>query len=102
MSNNGIYSKAVWIFISILGAFAIGYIALNRGETINAMWILTAATCVYAIGYRFYSLYIANKVLGVDSTRMTPAFRHNDGLDYIPTNKAILFGHIYKDFVNIL
>ncbi len=93
MSNNGIYSKSVWIFISMLGAFAIGYIALNRGETINAMWILTAATCVYAIGYRFYSLYIANKVLGVDSTRMTPAFRHNDGLDYIPTNKAILFGH---------
>jgi carbon starvation protein len=57
------------------------------------MWVLTASVCVYLIGYRFYSLYIADKVLKVDATRMTPAFRHNDGLDYVPTNKVILFGH---------
>lgn len=79
--------------MAILGAIALGYVALNRGETINAMWVLTAAVCVYLIGFRYYSLYIAEKVLKVDSTRMTPAFRHNDGLDYVPTNKVILFGH---------
>ncbi len=86
-------SRIIWIFVAILGAIAFGYIALNRGESINAMWVLTAAVCVYMIGYRFYSLYIADKVLKVDATRMTPAFRHNDGLDYVPTNKVILFGH---------
>lgn len=86
-------SKIAWVFVAILGAIAFGYIALNRGESINAMWVLTAAVCVYMIGYRFYSLYIADKVLKVDATRMTPAFRHNDGLDYVPTNKVILFGH---------
>ncbi len=86
-------SKIAWVFVAILGAIAFGYIALNRGESINAMWVLTASVCVYLIGYRFYSLYIADKVLKVDATRMTPAFRHNDGLDYVPTNKVILFGH---------
>ncbi len=86
-------TKIAWLFVAILGAFAFGYIALNRGESINAMWVLTASVCVYLIGYRFYSLYIADKVLKVDATRMTPAFRHNDGLDYVPTNKVILFGH---------
>ena len=86
-------SKIAWLFVAILGAIAFGYIALNRGESINAMWVLTASVCVYLIGYRFYSLYIAEKVLKVDGTRMTPAFRHNDGLDYVPTNKVILFGH---------
>ena len=86
-------SKLVWVLVAILGAVAFAYIALNRGETINAMWVLTAAVCVYFIAYRFYSLYIADKVLGADPTRMTPAFRHNDGLDYVPTNKLVLFGH---------
>ncbi len=86
-------SRIAWVFVAILGAIAFGYIALNRGESINAMWVLTASVCVYLIGYRFYSLYIADKVLKVDATRMTPAFRHNDGLDYVPTNKVILFGH---------
>lgn len=85
--------KIVWVFVAILGAIAFGYIALNRGETINAMWVLTASVCVYLIGYRFYSLFIAEKVLKADATRMTPAFRHNDGLDYVPTNKIVLFGH---------
>lgn len=94
MPNNSTTSaKIVWVFVAILGAIALGYVALNRGETINAMWVLTAAVCVYLIGFRYYSLYIADKVLKVDSTRMTPAFRHNDGLDYVPTNKVILFGH---------
>lgn len=93
VSNSSATEKVVWFFVAILGAIALGYVALNRGETINAMWVLTAAVCVYLIGYRYYSLYIANTVLKADSTRMTPAFRHNDGLDYVPTNKVILFGH---------
>jgi len=92
-TNTSASSRIAWLFVAILGAFAFGYIALNRGESINAMWVLTASVCVYLIGYRFYSLYIAEKVLKVDATRMTPAFRHNDGLDYVPTNKVILFGH---------
>jgi len=92
-SDNTVATKVLWGFVAILGAIALGYIALNRGESINALWLLTASVCVYLIGYRYYSLYIAEKVLKVDSTRMTPAFRHNDGLDYVPTNKIVLFGH---------
>jgi len=91
--NSFIKQNIAWSFVALLGAIALGYIALNRGETINAMWILTAAVCVYMVAYRYYSLYISEKVLQADSTRMTPAFRHNDGLDYVPTNKVVLFGH---------
>ncbi|MHC5307140.1 pyruvate/proton symporter CstA [Bartonella sp. LJL80] len=79
--------------LAILGAFALGYIALNRGEAINAMWIVVAAVCVYLVAYRLYGLFISNTVLKADSTRMTPAYRRNDGLDYVPTDKNILFGH---------
>ena len=95
MSSNQLNpsNKLIWVLVAIIGAVAFGYVALNRGETINAMWVLTAAVCVYLIAYRFYSLYIADQVLQVDGTRMTPAFRHNDGLDYVPTNKVVLFGH---------
>lgn len=82
-----------WVLLALLGAFALGYIALNRGEQINALWIVVAAVCVYLIAYRYYGLYIAHKVLGVDATRMTPAVRYNDGLDYVPTDKKVLFGH---------
>ncbi len=92
-NTSTIQGKIGWLLVAILGAFAFGYIALRRGETINAMWLLTAAVCVYFIAYRFYSLFIQNKVLQADATRMTPAFRHNDGLDYVPTNKVVLFGH---------
>ncbi|WP_300753501.1 carbon starvation CstA family protein, partial [Janthinobacterium sp.] len=63
------------------------------GEPISAIWIVIAAVCVYLIAYRFYSLFIADKVLGLDARRMTPAFKHNDGLDHVPTNKYVLFGH---------
>jgi len=88
-----ITSMLGWIVLSIVGAFALGYIALKRGETINAIWIVAAAGCVYLIAYRFYSLYIATKVMGLDPTRQTPAYKYNDGLDYVPTNKNVLFGH---------
>ncbi|MGR7984317.1 carbon starvation CstA family protein, partial [Klebsiella pneumoniae] len=91
MNNSGKY--LIWALLSVIGAFALGYIALNRGEQINALWIVVAAVCVYLIAYRFYGLYIAKTVLGVDPTRMTPAVRHNDGLDYVPTDKKVLFGH---------
>ncbi len=91
MNNSGKY--LIWALLSVIGAFALGYIALNRGEQINALWIVVAAVCVYLIAYRFYGLYIAKTVLGVDTTRMTPAVRHNDGLDYVPTDKKVLFGH---------
>lgn len=79
--------------IAIVGAFSLGFIALNRDEPINAMWIVIAAVCIYFIAYRLYGIFILNSVLQADSTRMTPAFRHNDGLDYVPTDKHILYGH---------
>ncbi|CAM4242475.1 carbon starvation CstA family protein [Kerstersia similis] len=83
----------VWIMIAVLGAFALGTVALTRGETVNALWIVIAAVCVYLIAYRYYSRFIARNVFRLDATRMTPAWKHNDGLDYVPTNKHILFGH---------
>ncbi|EPL6453826.1 MULTISPECIES: pyruvate/proton symporter CstA [Providencia] len=83
----------IWIALALLGAFSLGYIALYRGEQINALWIVVAAVCIYLIAYRYYGLFIAKKVLQVDETRMTPAIRHNDGLDYVPTDKKVLFGH---------
>ena len=72
-------------------AFAV--IALNRGETINASWLVVVAVCTYLIAFRFYGTWIANKVYKVDGNRATPAVRHNDGLDYVPTNKYVLYGH---------
>jgi carbon starvation protein len=84
---------SVWLLVAIAGAGAIGMIALNRGETINAAWLVIAAVCVHLIAYRYYSLFIARSVMQLDARRPTPAFRHNDGLDYVPTNKYVLFGH---------
>ena len=86
-------SHAGWAALSLGGALALAYIALNRGESINAIWVVAAAVCVYLIAYRFYSLFIATKVLGLDPTRQTPAYKFNDGLDYVPTNRYVLFGH---------
>ena len=85
--------KLLWTLIAILGAVAFGIVALNRGEAVNAAWLVVAAVCVYFIGYRFYGLFVANRALGVDAARATPAYRHNDGLDYVPTNQYVLFGH---------
>jgi carbon starvation protein len=91
--NNGIKSKLLWAGIAALGAVSFGIVALSRGETISAAWLVIAALCIYFISYRFYALFIAEKVLGVDPTRQTPAYSHNDGLDYVPTNRYVLFGH---------
>jgi len=90
---NTLSNKLGWLLFSLTGAFALGVIALHHGEPIGAIWIVIAAVCVYIIAYRFYSLFIANRVLKLDSTRMTPAYKHNDGLDHVPTNKYVLFGH---------
>jgi carbon starvation protein len=83
----------VWFLVAIAGAFSLGTVALSRGEAISALWIVVAAVCVYLIAYRYYSLFIADRVLGLDPSRKTPAHRHNDGLDYVPTDKNVLFGH---------
>lgn len=83
----------IWTTLAVVGAGALGVVALSRGEAINALWIVTAALCVYAIAYRFYGLFIARRVLGVDPARPTPAVRRNDGLDFVPTDRNVLFGH---------
>jgi carbon starvation protein len=82
-----------WILVSIAGASAVGGIALHRGESINAMWFVVAAICVYLIGYRFYSGWIASRVLALDATRATPAERLDNGRDFVPTHRSIVFGH---------
>lgn len=91
--NNGIIRTLLWASVAVLGASAVGGIALHRGESINALWFITAAVCVYALAYRFYSAWIAAKVLLVDPSRATPAERINDGRDYVPTNRWVVFGH---------
>ncbi len=83
----------LWISISLLGALALATIALHRGEQINAMWLVVAAVSSYAIGYRFYSRFIAAKVLALDPRRATPAERLENGRDFVPTNKWVVFGH---------
>lgn len=88
-----ITSKIVWLLVAILGAVSFGTLALSRGEHVNAVWLVLAAICVYSIAYRFYSLFIANKVFELNARRLTPAHRLADGLDYVPTNKYVLFGH---------
>src|SRR5690348_7941342 len=86
-------SLLVWSGISLLGAAAFGVLALSRGETVNAAWLLTAAVCTYAVAYRFYSRFLADRVFGLDDRRATPAERHSDGRDFVPTNKWVLYGH---------
>jgi carbon starvation protein len=83
----------MWIAIALLGALALATIALHRGERINAMWLVVAAFCTYALGYRFYSTFIASKVLALDHRRATPAERLENGRDFVPTNKWVVFGH---------
>ena len=90
---NRIGQHLLWLAVAVLGAFAFATVALSRGEAVSALWIVVAALCIYLIAYRYYSRFIADKVMQLDPKRMTPAWRHNDGLDYVPTNKAVLFGH---------
>jgi carbon starvation protein len=85
--------KLVWILVSLLGAGALALIATASGEKISSAWFLVAALCVYAIGFRFYSAFLAAKVFALDDSRPTPAHRLADGRDYVPTNKWVAFGH---------
>jgi carbon starvation protein len=84
---------AGWALVAAIGACALGIVALSRGEPINAVWLVAAAVCTYLIAFRYYSAFIANRALKLDATRLTPAVRHNDGLDYCPTDRWVLFGH---------
>ncbi len=89
----GIASRVGWIVLALIGAGALAVIATARGEAVNAVWIVVAAVSVYLIAYRFYSLYLAKVVVGLDPARPTPAVRHPDGLDFVPTDRRVLFGH---------
>ncbi|KAA0949478.1 MULTISPECIES: carbon starvation CstA family protein [unclassified Pseudomonas] len=92
-NNNSLLRHLPWLVLAIVGACALGVVALRRGEAINALWIVVAAVAIYLVAYRYYSLFIANHVMQLDPLRATPAVVNNDGLDYVPTNKHILFGH---------
>ena len=91
--NNSLMRHLPWAVLAVVGAFALGVVALRRGEAINALWIVVASMAIYLVAYRYYSLFIATKVMQLDPLRATPAVLNNDGLDFVPTNKHVLFGH---------
>jgi len=91
--NRSFLRALLWICIAGLGAFSLATIALRRGESINALWLILAALCSYAVGYRFYSKFVSTKLLLLDSSRATPAERLDNGRDFVPTNKWVVFGH---------
>lgn len=91
--KNPLASKIIWAFVSLLAAWCFAVLALNKGESISAVWLVVASVCIYMIGYRFYGRFIAYKILELDDRRATPALVMNDGKDYVPTNKYVLFGH---------
>jgi carbon starvation protein len=86
-------SALVWTLVALTGAGALAFVAFSNGESISAAWLVTAAICTYAVGFRFYSKFIAAKIFALDANRMTPAERLSDGRDFVPTNKWVLFGH---------
>lgn len=86
-------SILLWGLISVIGAIAFAFVALNRGESVNAVWLVVAAVSCYVVAYRFYSKFLARKVFELDDNRKTPAETKNDGKDFVPTNKWVLFGH---------
>jgi hypothetical protein len=85
-------NKLLWVAVASLGAVSFAVVALWRGESVNAAWLVIAAVCIYLIAYRFYALFITRYAFGVDPQRPTPAYRRNDGLDYVPTDRYVLFG----------
>ena len=97
MTNRSAYlsvpAHLAWIGVGLFALVALYSLAVSHGEPVNAMWLVAASASIYAIGYRFYSRFIADRVLRLNAERRTPAYRHNDGLDYVPTDKWVLFGH---------
>ncbi len=91
-----ILAMLVWVAVAAAGAAAFGYIALARGETISAAWLVVAAVCTYLVAYRFYSRFIGQTVFGLDPTRATPAERFDNGRDFVPTSRWVLFGHHFS------
>ncbi len=88
-----VFVIVIWLAVALLGAGAFAKIAFDRGERLNATWFVVAAVCCYLVAYRLYSAFVAAKVLALDDTRATPCERHDDGRDFVPTNKWVLFGH---------
>jgi carbon starvation protein len=86
-------AKLAWLLLAIAGAFALGIVALHRGETVGAMWLVVATVAIFLIAYRFYARWIATSALALDATRAPPAVLRDDGLDYVPTDRRIVFGH---------
>ncbi|THD08309.1 carbon starvation protein A [Rhodanobacter lindaniclasticus] len=93
MRKPGVASKLVWIAVAIIGAVCLGVVALRRGEPVNAIWLVAAAIAVFSIGFRFYGKFVEHSVLRLDPTRAPPSVLRNDGLDYVPTDKWVVFGH---------
>ena len=87
------WKKLLWIAITLLGLVALGVLGFARGESINALWIVIAGLCAFAVSYRFYSKWIATKVLVLNDERANPALVQNDGKDFVPTNRWMVFGH---------
>ncbi len=92
-TTSGVWNKLLWAAVIALCVISVALIALHRREPVNAAWLVIASVCIYLIAYRFYGLMVARRMLGIDPTRQTPAYRHNDGLDYVPTNRYVLYGH---------
>src|SRR6266481_3635639 len=88
-----IVGNLLWAVLSVVAASCLAGIALNRGEPINSIWLVLAASCTYVLGFRFYGKFIATKVMALDNDRATPAERLRNGHDFEPTNKWIVFGH---------
>ena len=93
MDKHKILRHIPWAVLGVIGAFCLAVVALRRGEHVSAMWLVVASVSVYLVAYRYYSLYIAQKVMQLDPSRATPAVMNNDGLNYVPTNRYVLFGH---------
>ena len=93
---NKVLSTVIWVAVALLGAAAFGVLALSRGETISAGWLIVAGVCSYVVAYRFYSRYLAFTVFGLDDRRATPAERLSNGRDFVPTNKWVAAGHHFS------
>ncbi len=93
MDKKTVMKHLPWALLGVIGAFCLAVVALRRGESVSALWIVVASVSIYLVAYRYYSLYIASRVMQLDPTRATPAVINNDGLNYVPTNRYVLFGH---------